>query len=796
MTPVPSFPVFARLYRLLSGRRRTLLAVTLVLIAAAGLAVRNLELREDIESMLPDDDSNVARDFRSLQSAPFTRKIVITLTGGPGTETAALAAAADRLAGALLSPEIGKVATGPAGLAGGGFASWLVGSLPGLATEGDLANLEGRIAGDAVGSRLRDNRDRLLSLEGLALKGTIRADPLSFHELVLEKMRFLNLVPGMRVSEGHFVSPDGKSALLVADTSVPVTDARGGARLLEHISKQVKAAVPGDIRASVVCGHRYSVANATTIQRDLYVILSLASLAVLAIYVFHLRSLSAVYVFLVPGAALIFASGAIALLSDNVSALTLGFGGVLLGIADEYAMHVYFSCRKGGGGDTAAVVGEISRPILFGGAATLASFAVMLLSRLPGQRQLAVYAMTGILASLAISLVVLPHLIRPAKLPERPSRFGGKPLPATARVWVVAAWVLLLSACLWQSTKVRFNGDLRALGLVPPELREAERQLAETWGDVRGKAILFAEGKDLDAALAVNDRLFRALSGTIPEGQLVSLAPVLPSPETREANLRRWSEFWRGGRAERLAAELRRAGASLGFADDAFAGFLETLARPPKGGSVDDLRAAGMGDLVDSLVLREPGSVRVMTLVPDTPGAAASAAGLQGGIPGVRLVSPTRFGDDIGRAIRREFLSYIVLTSLLVLALVVAVFRRPRRILLALVPVVTGLVSMLGIMGTLGIEFNIFNIVATVLIIGLCVDYGIYIVCKLTEGLEHAAERAVLASGLTTLAGFGSLVFARHPAMHSIGVTVLLGIGFGIASALLVIPALHGGGEG
>jgi predicted RND superfamily exporter protein len=122
------------------------------------------------------------------------------------------------------------------------------------------------------------------------------------------------------------------------------------------------------------------------------------------------------------------------------------------------------------------------------------------------------------------------------------------------------------------------------------------------------------------------------------------------------------------------------------------------------------------------------------------------------------------------------------------------VFRQPKKILLALVPVVTGLIAMLGIMGLLGIDFNQFNIVATILIIGLCVDYGIFMVCKVTEGSDHAADRAVLVSGLTTLAGFGSLVLARHPAMHSIGVTVLLGIGFGITAALLVVPALHGKG--
>ena len=90
MTPVPSFPVFSRLYRFLSGRRKTLFAATAFLIALGGAALRNIEIREDIESMLPDDTSDVARDFRLLQSAPFTRKILITLTGGPRTEPAAL----------------------------------------------------------------------------------------------------------------------------------------------------------------------------------------------------------------------------------------------------------------------------------------------------------------------------------------------------------------------------------------------------------------------------------------------------------------------------------------------------------------------------------------------------------------------------------------------------------------------------------------------------------------------------------------------------------------------------------
>ena len=97
---------------------------------------------------------------------------------------------------------------------------------------------------------------------------------------------------------------------------------------------------------------------------------------------------------------------------------------------------------------------------------------------------------------------------------------------------------------------------------------------------------------------------------------------------------------------------------------------------------------------------------------------------------------------------------------------------------------------MVGVMGALGISFNLINVIAAILIIGLGVDYGIFMVNKLSNATDHRTARAVCVSGLTTLAGFGALVLARHPALHSIGVTVLLGITAAVPSALLVIPAL------
>jgi len=91
----------------------------------------------------------------------------------------------------------------------------------------------------------------------------------------------------------------------------------------------------------------------------------------------------------------------------------------------------------------------------------------------------------------------------------------------------------------------------------------------------------------------------------------------------------------------------------------------------------------------------------------------------------------------------------------------------------------------------LGLTFNLSNIIASILVIGLSIDYGIFMVYRLDRGFRHQTEEAVLVSGLTTISGFAALAVARHPALSSIGLTVVLGIGAAIPSALWVIPVLY-----
>jgi predicted RND superfamily exporter protein len=189
--------------------------------------------------------------------------------------------------------------------------------------------------------------------------------------------------------------------------------------------------------------------------------------------------------------------------------------------------------------------------------------------------------------------------------------------------------------------------------------------------------------------------------------------------------------------------------------------------------------------------MRTDEGVQVLTMVPDTPEVADLIHRRNSELAGIRLASQDQFRLTISRAIANDFLWFIIKASMVVCLCIGLFFRDLKMILLALIPVVSGMLFMVGVMGALGIAFNLFNVVAAILIIGLGIDYGIFMVSKLSKTSSQGTEQAVFVSGLTTLAGFGALVLARHPALHSIGITVLLGIVAAVPSALFVIPAIY-----
>lgn len=740
--------------------------------------------------MLPDDTSEAALNFKLLQQAPFTRKVIINLNADTKISSTQLVAAADRLTAAMTSPYFMHVVAGPGENLGWNLFSWMIDVQPNLVSDQDINKIRQSLTATRVRQQLREAYSRLLSPEGSVLKHLFQEDPLAFRFIGLAKLRFLNMIPSMRLENGHFISADGQNALIIADTPIEITDYQGARKMLDHFQRLAAEVVPDNINVSLISGHRYTVANAEAVKHDVVIILICSSVVIFGIFLIFLRTWSGLCVYLVPVTVLCIAAGAMSMVYDKVSAMTIGFGAVLLGISVDFALHVYFALRSPGV-DPPKAVSQVSRPIIFCALTTMGAFGVLLFSNLPVQRELAVFSIIGIGASFILSLIALPHVIRSPGHTREEAKIQKRSACRPASKYVVCCWLAVLALSGWQATRLQFDGDMRSMNLVPQELRMAENKLKQTWGNIRGKAIVFTQGASLQKALESNDRIFQKLSRKIIPDQLVSLASILPALTTQQSNRQRWQSFWSDDRIAQVQHLLATEGQGIGFKPTAFEPFIQRLSQPPPAITAEKIRSLGFGDILDALIMPSDDSINVLTLVPDTPEVAALFDESDPGVSGIRFVSRSQFAKIISNAIADEFIQFIIKASAVVCLLLGLLFRKPSRILLALIPVVTGMVFMVGVMGCLGIAFNLFNIVAAILIIGLGVDYGIFMVSKISKGVDQGTERAVFVSGLTTIAGFGALVIARHPALHSIGLTVLLGISAAIPSALLVIPALY-----
>lgn len=132
------------------------------------------------------------------------------------------------------------------------------------------------------------------------------------------------------------------------------------------------------------------------------------------------------------------------------------------------------------------------------------------------------------------------------------------------------------------------------------------------------------------------------------------------------------------------------------------------------------------------------------------------------------------------------------------LALVIAALFDLRNVgntLLAMIPPFGGSALLFGLMGLFGIDLNPANLIVLPLILGMGVDYGVYVVHDFraqTGGYRMASSTisAILMTSLTSMVGFGSLLIASHQGLVSLGLVLLMGIACCMVLSLVTLPAV------
>lgn len=122
-------------------------------------------------------------------------------------------------------------------------------------------------------------------------------------------------------------------------------------------------------------------------------------------------------------------------------------------------------------------------------------------------------------------------------------------------------------------------------------------------------------------------------------------------------------------------------------------------------------------------------------------------------------------------------------------------FRSLGAVILSLLPVGIGTLWLMGLMGWFDIPINLANIMTLPLVIGIGVTNGVHILNRFAEErtpgiLARSTGKAVLVSGLTAIAGFGSLILAKHRGIQSLGCVMAVGIAMCMIAGLTFLPAL------
>jgi len=141
---------------------------------------------------------------------------------------------------------------------------------------------------------------------------------------------------------------------------------------------------------------------------------------------------------------------------------------------------------------------------------------------------------------------------------------------------------------------------------------------------------------------------------------------------------------------------------------------------------------------------------------------------------------------------------YMVIATFVIVFICISLsFQSLRWTLIALIPLVIGLLWLFGIQLIFGFKFNFYNLVVLPAILGIGCDNGVHLAHRYREEGKKSMWDVLSSTGqhitmgsLTTMLGFSGLLFTMHPGLQSIGIMAVVGIGMTLLSALTFLPAM------
>lgn len=638
-------------------------------------------------------------------------------------------------------------------------------------------------------------------------------------------------------------------AALQARTPVPVL---GTALKGETYGEYAGDGPPPELRVGFTGMHAIAVENEASLRYDVIINAVTAGLFVMAIYVLaYWRVRLAFHVILTLALAVLFTLGLTGPLHGPIGVLGAGFTSILIGMGEDYAVYLHntFQAMRAEVGATAESALRrtltLCGPSILAAAATAAAaFFSMGLTHFRGLAELGLLAGMGLTLSAMLMLSFFPAL--------NLGGHGGEGKTDVARwlrslvtcwsefqatrvgIWVsltagaLSALVAILLLVFGPAPKgdallgVRFDGDfsnLRSIRIQAIPLRDRIlTRFGRGFADIR----VVVEAPDERSAYRAASRVSESVRPLVEKGELSvggTILDLAPSGAAQDETIRALQALDLGARAD---AFLEAAKAEYGArAETAFQDFTARLrdwgakVRAARPLSLKDVRSSPLGLLVEpyARVDEVDGKERVrlaayyypsgLTFPEEWYDALASRIenSAENGVR-VQVTAARMVGFELKNYLFLDLAWITGVVAVVVVVVMLTMYRSIWKAFLAGMPLIFGYLFLLAgvqVAQCAGWDFslNYVNLMVFPLLLGTGIDYGIYMVSDAYSDRKPRLVQLVSETGLsvfvaclTTLAGFGSMIFSNYTGLVSFGWAALLGYAGTLFGALLVLPAL------
>lgn len=667
-----------------------------------------------------------------------------------------------------------------------------------------LLNTEGYIS-----SRLALDKEMLMFPSSSLVSENISRDPLHLFTPVLQSLQTMNGTSSFETYDGYIFTPGMRKAVVMMYSPFGNSETQHNALLVDYLSSvadSLKILHP-TVKVHHTGGPVIAVGNAKQIKSDSLLSASVAIILILLLLLYALKRFYHLFLILVSILwGWVFAMGMLSFIYKDISLIVVGISSIIVGIAINYPLHLIAHLSS-----TTSIRGalrEVAAPLIIGNVTTVGAFLALIPLDAVALRDLGLFSTFLLIGTILFVIMYLPHAVRNQvkvgsgeKADEAPFKwvnklsFKGTPLVLS----LLLALTLILG---YFSLSTRFDANLANINYMSGEQRKDMQYFQQLLSDEDNgleSVYVVSKAPSLDEALSFHSAIQDSLECWVHSAKgerLYSCARFFCSKEEQLERLALWRQFIDTHRVK-LFDEFREACRKEGFVDEAFVPYFDILCADYAGGLTDkgDLlehisdsyisidSISGVYKVVDVLSVDKRRVHDIEELVLNWENAHYFSFDIQG------------MNSALANHLSENFNYIGWACSIIVFLFLWFSFGRIELALLAFLPMAVSWIWILGIMGIFDIQFNIVNIILATFIFGQGDDYTIFI----TEGCcyEYAYRKKLLASykssiilsALIMFIGIGTLIFAKHPALHSLAEVTIIGM-FSVVLMAFVLPPI------